>query len=388
MFRTHPLTVAALSLFSLAARVVRASPCVTFDANFNLLAFGLDGKDWNAGTQDSWTSGSASEITASGRPPFDGTNTTCYLAQFYNAIYVLNGDASSASSVHIYDATAKSWSTQSVTAGTFDPSADYKAVLDHDTNVFYALSGAGELFFLDMGALTSANGSAIAWTDVEKAGFDADGYDPVMALAQNHVHFLNVPGVPAGSAQIFVIHFSFFQPDAQAYPQSDGSTGFPATHGQTASFFQSSGVQQEFAFIPDDGSATYVINVENNSTTQLAGPSTKDAGARYAASITALVQLAPDGSVSYLPYKQGDAATNAAASWASVKNLASAAPASAGASGSATASGSKGATGTGTASATGSGSSSTTTTSGASQQQRVFAGMGVAAVLGALALLI
>ena len=31
------------------------------------------------------------------------------------------------------------------------------------------------------------------------------------------------------------------------------------------------GVQQEFAFIPDDGSATYVVNVERNSTKVLTG---------------------------------------------------------------------------------------------------------------------
>jgi hypothetical protein len=37
---------------------------------------------------------------------------------------------------------------------------------------------------------------------------------------------------------------------------------FPTTHGKTASFFLNVGVQQEYAFIPDDGSATYVVNVE------------------------------------------------------------------------------------------------------------------------------
>ena len=46
----------------------------------------------------------------------------------------------------------------------------------------------------------------------------------------------------------------------QPAPQSFGN--FPTTHGKTASFFLNEGVQQEFAFIPDDGSATYVINVE------------------------------------------------------------------------------------------------------------------------------
>lgn len=37
--------------------LVRASSCVAFDTNWNLLAFGLNGKDWNAGTQDTWASG-------------------------------------------------------------------------------------------------------------------------------------------------------------------------------------------------------------------------------------------------------------------------------------------------------------------------------------------
>jgi hypothetical protein len=49
------LTLVTLSL--LAPRAVRATACVAMDINWNLLAFGLDGKDWNAGTQDTWASG-------------------------------------------------------------------------------------------------------------------------------------------------------------------------------------------------------------------------------------------------------------------------------------------------------------------------------------------
>ncbi|THG96499.1 hypothetical protein EW026_g5343 [Hermanssonia centrifuga] len=256
------------------------------------------------------------------RKPFDGANTTCYLAQFFNAVYVMNGDASNPSAVYIYDAGAKSWSTQSVTTGTFDPSS-FNAILDHDTNVFYALS-KGEVFFLDLGSLKVANTTALPWVDVGKSPYPAT-YEPVMALAQNHIHFLDVPGTPAGDADIFVIHFSFFQPDPQSYPLPDGSA-FPATHGQASSFFQESAVQQEFAFIPDDGSNTYVINVETNTTQSLAGPSTKDAKAMYAASITALVQLDSTGAVSFLPYTQGDASTNAQAKWTSVANVAAVAP--------------------------------------------------------------
>ncbi|KAK7678669.1 hypothetical protein QCA50_018250 [Cerrena zonata] len=368
MFRVP--TIVSLLLLALP-NTVFSSPCVTFDASFNLLAFGLNGKDWNAGTQDTWTSGSATDITASGRPPFDGTGTTCYLSQFFNAVYVLNGDAANPSAVHIYDAGAKSWTTQSVNAGTFDPSS-FNTILDHDTNVFYALS-KGELFFLDMGGLKAANESALAWTDVQKAPYDAS-YQPVMAIAQNHIHFLDVPGTPAGDAQIFVIHFSFFQPEAQAYPLPDGSA-FPATHGQVASFFQESGVQQEFAFIPDDGSATYVINVETNTTQSLPGPSTKDSKASYAAGITSLVQLDSTGALNFLPYKQGDASTNAQAAWTKVANVAAVAPP--GATSSATASGSaSGAkssaskTGSTTASATSSQTASGNQSSGVSLSSR------------------
>lgn len=32
------------------------------------------------------------------------------------------------------------------------------------------------------------------------------GYDPVMALAQNHIHFLNSEDGGPGNANIFVIH--------------------------------------------------------------------------------------------------------------------------------------------------------------------------------------
>lgn len=114
----------------------------------------------------------------------------------------------------------------------------------------------GEMYFLDMKALKASSGSAISWTDVGATPYGST-YQPVMALAQNHIHFLDVPNVPAGSADIFVIHCescspvschiiiecntdSYFQPTPQAYPLPSGS--MPATHGQTTSFFQPSDV--------------------------------------------------------------------------------------------------------------------------------------------------
>jgi len=178
---------------------------------------------------------------------------------------------------------------------------------------------------MDMGLLKAANSTPVVWVDVEQAPYPTS-YNPVMALAQNHIFFLNVPDVPAGSADIYVIHYNYFQPQIQAFPTSSGSGTIPATHGQTASFFQAEGVQEVFAFIPDDGSATYVLNVETNTTQILAGPSTKDAGARYFASITALVQLDSQGDVSYLLVSPSDASANSAAEWNKVVSLANAAP--------------------------------------------------------------
>ncbi|KAF8552492.1 hypothetical protein OG21DRAFT_1416053 [Imleria badia] len=368
-------TIVSLLLLS-ASAAVTASPCVAFDVNWNLLAFGLDGKDWSAGTQDTWSaSGQATDITANGRPSFDGTNTTCYLSQYTNAVYVLNGDSKNPSSVYIYDATAKSWSTQAVTLGSFDTTS-FDAILDHDTNVIYALSH-GSLFSLDMGLLKAANSTPVAWVDVEQAPYPS-GYQPVMALAQNHVHFLNVPGVPAGSADIFVIHYSYFQPQPQAYPLPSGGA-FPATYGQATSFFQASDVQQEFAFIPQDSSAVYVINVETNTTQQLTGPTVKDPKATYFASMNSLVQLSSNGTVSFLPYQEGNTSVNAAVSWSIVQPLAAAAPPT-----------------TGTVSAVGtqpsSGSSSTGTSSksssGALTGSTIHVGLVLTTLLGAMAYLL
>ena len=134
-----------------------------------------------------------------------------------------NGDKSNPSSISIYDATAKSWSTQATTTGSFDPSS-FNAILDHDTNEFCTLYSRlddatagltsslsvdalshGELFRLDMSSLKAANSSPLPWVDVEQAPY-ASGYQPVMAIAQNHIFFLNVPGTPAGDANIYVIH--------------------------------------------------------------------------------------------------------------------------------------------------------------------------------------
>jgi hypothetical protein len=308
-----------------------ASPpgCVTFDVRWDLLAFGFNGKDYNAGTQDTWSSGTPIDITKSGRPPFNSPNTTCYLSQFFNAIYVLSADKANPSNIYIYDATAGSWSTQKTTPGQFDPS-NFAAILDHDTNVFYAYSKA-ELYSLDMGSLKAAQASPIPWVDVEQPdlsahttnqavqvpGANTAGYQPVMALARNHIHFLGVPGFNKGTVKIFVIHFSFMQPTPQAYRPAS----FPTVHGKAVSIFQpdGKGVQTEFAFIPDDFSGTYVVNVVSNTTKTLTAPPNADIGATYAASTNSIVMLGSDGVVRSLAYNPGN--TTSGGTWKTVSKL-------------------------------------------------------------------
>jgi hypothetical protein len=59
-----------------------------------------------------------------------------------------------------------------------------------------------------MGLLKAANSTPLNWVNDEQVPYPS-GYVPVMALAQNHIHFLDVPNVPAGSADIFVIHCTY-----------------------------------------------------------------------------------------------------------------------------------------------------------------------------------
>ncbi|KAJ7621184.1 hypothetical protein FB45DRAFT_137048 [Roridomyces roridus] len=324
-----------LSLFKLVTLLALTTPsfagssCIAFDASMNLLLFnGNQGKDYNAGTSDTWASGTAKDITTTGRPPFNGSNVKCYLAQFFNAIYVLGADTANANDIYIYDAGASSWSQQHITAPSgFDPT-NFQAILDHDTNVIYGLSG-GETFSLDMGELKAAQSSSIAWLDQGVANITTTNYNPVMAIAQNHIFFYGVPNIPAGSLNIFVIHFAFWQPDAQPFT---GSAQFPDSHGQATSFFLDSAVQENIAFIPDDGSQTFISNVQTNTTSTMPGPTIVDASATYFASEKELVQLASSGAVSWIPFNPSDTSANSGAKWSTVQSLASVAPPSGGSS--------------------------------------------------------
>lgn len=51
------LAIASLLLLSLSSVASAASSCVAFDIHWNLLAFNFGGKDYDAGTQNTWTQG-------------------------------------------------------------------------------------------------------------------------------------------------------------------------------------------------------------------------------------------------------------------------------------------------------------------------------------------
>jgi len=252
-------------------------------------------------------------LTTTGRPPFNGANTQCFLAQYFNALYVLDGDSSLPNAVHIFNFVSRSWSTMTVQLNGVSHQS-IEAILDRDTNVFFGLNKS-TLYRLDMAQLNASDGSTRGWETLGTPPFmNAINYSqPVLALAQNHIHFLNI-GQPS-QADIFVIHFSYFQPEVQSYPGINGASSFPSTHGQTASIFKGyDSVQTKFAFWPDDKRSTYVIDVLSNTTSVMSAPSDKSSSV-FAASRTGLVQLTTGGDLYGMAFSPDNDGANAQETW-------------------------------------------------------------------------
>lgn len=324
---------------ALAAGVsVSAVPCVQFDAEWSLYAFG-GSDDVKLGTSDSWGSPNPTTLTTSGRPPWTGNATQCFLSQFNNAMYVLGADESDLTKVYIYDFAGDAWSTQSTTSPPSNLGGRSGSVLDHDTNVIFTLpsgSGAG-MYQLDMSSVTkSASGSGIAWEAVTNPSFQTSSdSQTTMAQASNHINFFGVSGTAAGSANIFVIHYAYFQPEAQEYPTVGGGSAFPDTAGQAVSVPDTdNNAGTQMIFIPDSASNTYVVTHWTNpgdyastdgapfatdlinSTQLLPAPSTQNGQAAYAASPSDIVQVNPNGDIYYLAGAINNYQVNSGASWA------------------------------------------------------------------------
>ncbi|ORY29526.1 hypothetical protein BCR39DRAFT_495391 [Naematelia encephala] len=328
-------TLAGIAILS--ALAASASPCVQFDTSFNLYAFGGT-SDVNLGQNTSWASPSPQTLTTTGRPPWTGNDTQCLLSQYNNAMYVLNADAANPSDIYIYSFGSSSWSTQTTSSAPTNFGGRSSSVLDHDTNVFFTLpSGSGStLYTLDFSSVqATATGSALAWETVSNPSFSTDNYTPTAAMSSNHVFWFGVPSTAAGSADVFVVHYSYFQPDAQAFPTSNGGTTFPDTSGQAISIPNADPdtIPYQMLFVPNDFSAAYILTHYTdpgnysvtstapfsqsliNTTQTLAAPSTQDANSAYAASDSALVQVTSNGDIYYMTGAISAYTVSSSATW-------------------------------------------------------------------------
>lgn len=74
--------------------------------------------------------------------------------------------------------------------------------------LFLCLDGLSgdQLYTLGMSNLTKALQTPLSWTTVETPIFSYDSQLPIMATADSHVFFLDVPGNSAGEADIYDVH--------------------------------------------------------------------------------------------------------------------------------------------------------------------------------------
>jgi len=261
----------------------------------------------------------------------------CFLSQYNNAMYVFGGDSSDVGSVYIYNFAADSWSKQPTTGAPAQLSNSRSAaVLDHDTNTIYTVAGGGQsMYGLALDSVTNTAGGSVAWEQIGTPAIDTEG--PVTAaLANNHINYFGVKGDQAGSASLFVIHFSYWQPQPQAYPTVDGGAAFPNSQGQAVSFPTAGNTSpQSMLYVPDDFSNSYVVthwtNLGDysssagapmaanliNSTQILPAPTSKDKAAAYACSPSACAQIDSKGDIYYIDNALGsDFAVGSGAQWA------------------------------------------------------------------------
>ena len=137
-----------LTALTALTQLTDARHCAAVSATGEFYAFGTSAGDLSFGNVNasSTTSSATSLPSTSGRPPFDSNNTQCFTVscsgcsvsatelivaqgQYTNALYVLDGDSSKLSDVHIYDFAKRSWSVQATTGR---PAGSQVAILVSD----------------------------------------------------------------------------------------------------------------------------------------------------------------------------------------------------------------------------------------------------------------
>ncbi|KAJ3211534.1 hypothetical protein HDU67_004437 [Dinochytrium kinnereticum] len=298
-----------MMMMMMALPVTRAGPCVVFDSGDRVYFFGVAGGDAVAETV------LFNATPTLGRPPFDGENTRCFLSHYIDAIYVMNGDKANPRDIHIYQVSTGLWSTQKVDSGPSPNPSTSLTAIDHNTNVFYSLDldTSGTLYNLKIGdAATVASPIPVKWDVSTSLSFGQTfssatprSQYPAVGPAHNHLYYLNVPGVEAGEARAFVIHYNYEQPEVVRY----SGAAFPKGPGTGVMLFRTDMQPSSvFGFIPLDGSATFLVDTNTNTSTSLPGPPAEltqgdvNNAVRYAGGSTHIVGVSPDGKVAgYLP---------------------------------------------------------------------------------------
>lgn len=151
----------------------------------------------------------------------------------------------------------------------------------------------------------------LTWKKVQEVPFDIDD-NVVIGLASNHLHFINGNGLDKGEAELFVIHYSYFQPEKQTYGD------FEQSKGQAVSVFKESKEwQTKFWFLPENLENSYLIDVDKNTTETYEGPSNKDSNSAFTSNDQTLVQLTSANQLYYLDFSSGNSAE-----WKQIENTA------------------------------------------------------------------
>lgn len=252
---------------------VFSSACVVTDAADRGYLFGTPEGDFLIGI-DELTKLSNSQ----NRPTFAGAKTQCFLAQYNNALYAVD----SSTQIFKFYFGNNTWAITKTT-GDVDPSK-MELILDHDTLVFYGLYNQ-QMYYL---VLTGGEEDA-SWNLMNQSPFPPS-YVPVVGFSQNHMFYLNLPGQPPSTAQVFVIHYAYWQPEKQVY----SGPKFPQSLGKTTFLLKSdNSVPFVFVFIPEDFSYTFLVDAEisANSTVGFPAPTVKDSKAVYTAGFSRIYQL-------------------------------------------------------------------------------------------------
>jgi hypothetical protein len=220
--------------------------------------------------------------------------------------------------------------------------------------------GNANMVSLDFGSVTNTAAGSLAWEVVGTPKIAAENYRVTAAGSSNHINYFGVPGTEAGSTNMFVIHYSYWQPTPATYT-AVGGKNFPAQSGQAVSFLTSNSTLPPYQnlFVPDDFSASYIVTHYTadwsyndtrsapmavnlvNSTQELPAPTAQDKESSYACSVTDCVQIDTQGNIYHINAVGQDYTVTSGAKWEKLNYkltpyVAPATPTGANASGSAT----------------------------------------------------